>query len=516
MLVVENVSHGFGARTILENVSFRLRKGEHIALVGANGEGKSTFLNIITKKLMPDAGNIKWSSRVTVGYLDQHTVLTKGKTIKEVLRDAFKPMFDLEQEMIGMYDKMGEADEAEMTKLMDSTAEIQTILENSGFYMIDAKIQEIANGLGLGEIGLDKDVTDLSGGQRTKVLLTKLLLENPTILILDEPTNYLDVEHIEWLTRYLQEYENSFILVSHDIPFINDTCNVIYHMENGELNRYKGNYDEFERLRDIKKRQEDQAYEKQVEERKKLEDFVARNKARVATRGMANSRQKKLDKMEILERPKEKIKSTFSFMEGRASSRFVFTTEDLVLGYNEALTKPLNFTLERNQKIALRGMNGIGKSTLLKTLLGIIKPFDGKVELGDYLEVGYFEQESSRENSNTPMDEIWAEYPGLTNFEVRQALSKCGLSNEHITSQMRVLSGGEAAKVRLCKLMLKKINFLVLDEPTNHLDVEAKDELKKAIKEFKGTVLLVSHEPDFYMDIVDDVWNIEDFTTKIV
>ena len=516
MLVVENVSHGFGARTILENVSFRLRKGEHIALVGANGEGKSTFLNIITKKLMPDAGNIKWSSRVTVGYLDQHTVLTKGKTIKEVLRDAFKPMFDLEQEMIGMYDKMGEADETEMTKLMDSTAEIQTILENSGFYMIDAKIQEIANGLGLGEIGLDKDVTDLSGGQRTKVLLTKLLLENPTILILDEPTNYLDVEHIEWLTRYLQEYENSFILVSHDIPFINDTCNVIYHMENGELNRYKGNYDEFERLRDIKKRQEDQAYEKQVEERKKLEDFVARNKARVATRGMANSRQKKLDKMEILERPKEKIKPTFSFMEGRASSRFVFTTEDLVLGYNEALTKPLNFTLERNQKIALRGMNGIGKSTLLKTLLGIIKPFDGKVELGDYLEVGYFEQESSRENSNTPMDEIWAEYPGLTNFEVRQALSKCGLSNEHITSQMRVLSGGEAAKVRLCKLMLKKINFLVLDEPTNHLDVEAKDELKKAIREFKGTVLLVSHEPDFYMDIVDDVWNIEDFTTKIV
>ena len=516
MLVVENVSHGFGARTILENVSFRLRKGEHIALIGANGEGKSTFLNIITKKLMPDAGNIKWSSRVTVGYLDQHTVLTKGKSIREVLRDAFKPMFDLEQEMISMYDKMGEADEAEMTKLMDGTAEIQTILENSGFYMIDAKIQEVANGLGLGEIGLDRDVTDLSGGQRTKVLLTKLLLENPTILILDEPTNYLDVEHIEWLTRYLQEYENSFILVSHDIPFINDTCNVIYHMENGELNRYKGNYDEFERLRDIKKRQEEQAYEKQVEERKKLEDFVARNKARVATRGMANSRQKKLDKMEILERPKEKIKPTFEFMESRASSRFVFKTEELVLGYNEALTKPLNFILERNQKIALRGMNGIGKSTLLKTLLGIIKPFDGKVELGDYLEVGYFEQESSRENSNTPMDEIWAEYPGLTNFEVRQALSKCGLTNEHITSQMRVLSGGEAAKVRLCKLMLKKINFLVLDEPTNHLDVEAKDELKKAIREFKGTVLLVSHEPEFYMDIVDDVWNIEDFTTKIV
>ena len=516
MLVVENVSHGFGARTILENVSFRLKKGEHIALVGANGEGKSSFLNIITKKLMPDAGNIKWSSRATVGYLDQHAVLEKGMTIRDVLRDAFKNMFELEQEMLKMYDLMGEADEEQMNKLLEETAEIQTILENSGFYTIDAKIQEVANGLGLGEIGLDRDVTDLSGGQRTKVLLTKLLLESPTILILDEPTNHLDEEHIVWLTRYLQEYENSFILVSHDTDFINNTFNVIYHIENAELTRYKGNYDEFVRLRDIKKRQEESAYEKQLEERKKLEDFVARNKARVATRGMANSRQKILDKMEILERPKEKLKPTFNFRNARAAARIIFETKDLVLGYNEPLTKPLNFQLERGQKIALKGMNGIGKSTLLRTLLGMTKPFAGEVELGDYLEVGYFEQESSMDNYNTALDDVWQEYPVLTNYEVRQALAKCGLTTEHITSQVRVLSGGEAAKGRLCKLMLKDINFLVLDEPTNHLDVEAKDELKKAIKEFKGTVLLVCHEPEFYGDVVDDVWNIEDFTTKIV
>lgn len=516
MLVVENVSHGFGARVILENVSFRLKKGEHIALVGANGEGKSSFLNIITKKLMPDAGNIKWSSRATVGYLDQHSVLEKGNTIKDILRGAFKNMFELEQEMLAMYDKMGEANDEEMTKLLEETAEIQTILENSGFYTIDAKIQEVANGLGLGDIGLDRDVDDLSGGQRTKVLLTKLLLESPTILILDEPTNHLDEEHIVWLTRYLQEYENSFILVSHDVPFINDTCNVIYHIENAELTRYKGNYDEFVRLNEIKKRQEESAYEKQLEERRKLEDFVQRNKARVATRGMANSRQKILDKMEILERPKEKIKPTFDFRNARAASRFIFQTEDLVLGYNDPLTKPLNFQLERGQKIALKGMNGIGKSTLFRTLLGIQKPFGGSVQLGDYLEIGYFEQESSKDNYNTALDDVWAEYPVLTNYEVRQALAKCGLSNEHITSQVRVLSGGEAAKVRLCKLMLKDINFLVLDEPTNHLDVEAKEELKKAIREFKGTVLLVCHEPEFYSDIVDDVWNIEDFTTKIV
>lgn len=516
MLVVEKVSHGFGSRTILEDVSFRIRKGEHIALIGPNGEGKSSFLNIITMKLVPDAGDIKWSNRVSVGYLDQHTVLAKGNTIRDILRGAFKHMFELEKEMLEIYDKMGDATDEEMAKYMEDTADIQTLLENSGFYTIDVKIQEVANGLGLGEIGLDRDVEDLSGGQRTKVLLTKLLLENPTILVLDEPTNFLDEEHITWLTRYLQEYENAFVLVSHDIPFINDTCNVIYHLENGELNRYKGNYDEFVRLNEIKKRQEEQAYKKQVEERKKLEDFIARNKARVATRGMANSRQKQLDKMEILERPKEKIKPTFDFRNARTSGKVVFETKDLVLGYNEALTKPLNFRLERGNKIALKGMNGIGKSTLLKTLLGIVKPFDGQVKLGDYLEVGYFEQESSHENTNTALDEVWNEYPGLDNIDVRRALARCGLTNDHITSQMRVLSGGEAAKVRLCKIMLKYINFLVLDEPTNHLDVDAKDELKKAIKDFKGTVLLVSHEPEFYSDVVNDVWNIEDFTTKIV
>lgn len=516
MLVVEKVSHGFGSRTILEDVSFRIRKGEHIALVGPNGEGKSSFLNIITMKLMPDAGSIKWSNRVTVGYLDQHTVLEKGNTIRDILRGAFNNMYELEKEMLEIYDKMAEATEEEMEKYMEDTADIQTMLEHSGFYTIDAKIQEVANGLGLGDIGLDKDVADLSGGQRTKVLLTKLLLENPTILVLDEPTNYLDEEHINWLRSYLQDYENAFVLVSHDIPFINDTCNVIYHLENGELNRYKGNYDEFERLNEIKKRQEEQAYEKQIEERKKLEDFIARNKARVATRGMANSRQKVLDKMEVLEKPREKIKPEFNFKTARTSGKVVFESKDLVLGYDEALTKPLNFRLERGNKIALKGMNGIGKSTLLKTLLGIVKPFDGEVHLGDYLEVGYFEQESSHENTNTALQEVWNEFPGLDNVDVRRALAKCGLTNDHITSQMRVLSGGEAAKVRLCKIMLKEINFLVLDEPTNHLDVEAKDELKRAIQDFKGTVLLVSHEPEFFMDIVNDVWNIEDFTTKIV
>ncbi|MEA4900392.1 ABC-F family ATP-binding cassette domain-containing protein [Desulfitobacterium sp.] len=516
ILNVENVSHGFGGRQILEDASFRLLKGEHVGLVGANGEGKSTFLDIITGKLIPDRGKVEWSNRVTVGYLDQYSVLNKGKSIRDVLKEAFQSMFELEKEMLHLYDAMGSAGEDQLTKMMDEVGEIQTILESNGFYSIDAKIEEVANGLGLGEIGLDKDVTDLSGGQRTKVLLTKLLLQNPTILLLDEPTNYLDAEHIQWLSRYLKNYDNAFILISHDISFLNDVINVIYHLENATLTRYTGNYEEFTQLLALKKEQELKAYEKQQKEVDRLEDFIARNKARISTTGRAKSRQKQLDKMEILEKPKEKIKPIFKFHEARTPGRVIFEANNLILGYDEPLTRPMKLKLERGQKIAIRGVNGLGKTTLLKTLLGIQPPISGQIQLGDYLFPGYFEQESSSHNTNTPLEEVWSEYPGLTNAEVRQALARCGLTNEHISSKMMVLSGGESAKVRLCKLMLKDVNWLVLDEPTNHLDIDAKEELKNALKKFKGTILLVSHEPEFYEDWVSDVWNLEQWTTKIV
>ena len=335
-------------------------------------------------------------------------------------------------------------------------------------------------------------------------------------MLLDEPTNYLDVEHIEWLTKFLQNYEHAFILISHDIPFLNKVVNVIYHLENCELTRYSGDYDKFQEMYAIYQSQKAAAYERQQQEVAKLEDFIARNKARVATTNMAKSRQRKLDKMEMIEKPREKLKPTFKFTEARTPSRFIVEAKDLVLGYDSPLTRPVTFNLERGQKIAIRGVNGLGKTTLLKTILGIIPPVSGKVELGEFLEPGYFEQEEREKNENTALDDVWNEYPGLTNYEVRAALAGCGLTNEHITSKVFVLSGGEAAKVRLCKLMLKDVNWLVLDEPTNHLDVDAKDELKRALKEFKGSVLLVSHEPEFYEDWVDKVWNIEDWTTKII
>ena len=466
ILNVEHLTHGFGDRAIFQDVSFRLLKGEHIGLIGANGEGKSTFMNIITGKLMPDEGKVEWVKNVRVGYLDQHTVLEKGMTIRQVLSSAFDFLFDMEKQMNDICDKMGTASEEELEQYMEDLGTIQDLLTMHDFYMIDAKVEEVARALGLLDLSLDRDVTDLSGGQRTKVLLARLLLEKPDILLLDEPTNYLDAEHIAWLKRYLNDYENAFILISHDIPFLNSVVNLIYHMDNQQLTRYVGDYDRFQEVYAMKKAQLEAAYNKQQKEIADLKDFVARNKARVSTRNMAMSRQKKLDKMDVIELAAKKPKPEFHFKEARTPGRYIFQTQDLVIGYEEPLSKPLNLEMERGQKIVLTGANGIGKTTLLKSILGLIPPLSGSVTQGDYLSIGYFEQEMSGDGSNTCIEEIWQEFPGYSQYEVRSALAKCGLTTRHIESLVKVLSGGEQAKVRLCKLINRETNVLLLDEPT--------------------------------------------------
>jgi len=514
ILNVEHLSHGFGDRAIFQDVSFRLLKGEHIGLIGANGEGKSTFMNIITDKLMPDEGKVEWAKNVRVGYLDQHTVLEKGMTIRDVLKNAFAFLFEMEEQMNAICDKMGEASEDELAVMMEEMGTIQELLMAHDFYIIDSKVEEVARAIGLSDIGLDKDVSELSGGQRTKILLGKLLLEKPDILLLDEPTNYLDDVHIEWLKRYLQEYENAFILISHDIPFLNSVVNLIYHMENQRLDRYVGDYDKFREVYEVKKSQLESAYKRQQQEIAELEDFVARNKARVSTRNMAMSRQKKLDKMDVIELAREKPKPEFHFREARTASKYIFETKDLVIGYDEPLTRPLTMAMERGEKLVLRGANGIGKTTLLKSILGQIQPLGGSVELGDYLHIGYFEQEMPPGNTSTCIEEIWKEFPSYTQYEVRSALAKCGLTTKHIESQVRVLSGGEQAKVRFCKLINRESNILLLDEPTNHLDVDAKEELRRALTAYKGSILLICHEPDFYEGLATRVVDCSEFCLR--
>lgn len=506
ILNVSNLSHGFGDRTIYNNVSFRLLKGEHIGLIGANGEGKSTFFSIITGKREPDAGKIEWAKNVRAGYLDQNAVLDPNMTIRDVLNSAFDFLYDIEKNINEIYERMGNVSEDEINEMLEEVGTLQELLEAHDFYNIDVKVDEVSRAFGLKELGLDNSVTALSGGQRAKILLAKLLLEKPDILLLDEPTNYLDAEHIEWLKRYLIDYENAFILISHDIPFLNSVVNIIYHVENAEITRYPGDYNHFVETYEMKKSQLEAAYKKQQQEISELKDFVARNKARVATRNMAMSRQKKLDKMDVIELAPEHIKPEFNFKEGRASSRLIFETHDLVTGYTCPLSKPINILMEKNEKLVIKGANGIGKTTLLKSILGIIPAISGSVTLGDYLLPGYFEQEILNPGSKTCIDEIWDEFPSYNQYEVRSALAKCGLTTNHIESLVRVLSGGEQAKVRLCKLINKETNVLLLDEPTNHLDVDAKAELKRALSAYRGSIVLICHEPDFY----------EGFATRII
>jgi ATPase subunit of ABC transporter with duplicated ATPase domains len=515
LLTVEDLSHNFGDRTLFKNVSFRLLAGEHVGLVGANGVGKSTLMNILTGEVLRDTGKVEWTPKVQYGYLDQHTKLTPGKTIRDILKDAFLPLFELEKDLNSITEKMADATPEELEVLLEEMGEIQDRLDASGFYLIDVKVEEMANGLGLDAIGLDRDVASLSGGQRTKVLLAKLLLEKPMVLLLDEPTNYLDVEHIQWLSTYLKEYPYAFILISHDTDFMNQVVNVIYHLEFMKMTRYTANYEKFLEMADLNKQQHIQTYKKQQDQIKKTEDFIQRNKARASTTGRAKSRQKQLDRMERIDRPETAAKPTFSFMESRASGKIVFEAEDLEIGYTSALLPKMNISIERGEKIAVVGCNGVGKSTLLKTIMGKIKPFSGSTYIGDFLYPSYFEQEVKAGNI-TPIDDVWDEFSHMNQHEVRAALARCGLKNEHITRPINMLSGGEQAKVRLCKLLMNQSNWLLFDEPTNHLDVVAKAELKRALKAYKGTVLLVCHEPEFYQDWVTRVWDVEEWSSQHV
>lgn len=513
LLNANNISYGLGERQILKNATFRLLKGEHIGLVGANGEGKSTFINILLGKVLPEEGTIEWGKHLHVGYLDQFSSLNKGLTIKEFLRTAYQPMFETEEEIANLYTKMADMTEDEMNEALEEIGEMQSYLDNSGFYLIDSKIEEVGTGLGLAQIGFDKLTTELSGGQRAKVLLTKLLLENPQVLILDEPTNFLDENHVNWLTNYLLNFENAFIVISHDEIFLNKVVNVIYHLDNAVLTRYSGDLNFFKNAYEMKKRQLDAAYDAQQKERAKMEDFIARNKARVATRAMANSRQKMLDKMEIIEKSSEKIKPHFVFKESKPTGKVLFTTKDLVIGYDTPITKPINLEILRNEIVVIKGINGVGKTTLVRNLLGLNTPISGSVQKSPALDINYFVQEDAG-SSKTPFEDLRDTFPYLNNGEIHYFLGASGLTPQNCESPIFTLSGGEAAKERIAKLMVVPCNCLVLDEPTNHLDVLAKEALKEAIEAFKGTVILVCHEPDFYEGLNARIINAEDYSLE--
>ena len=511
MIQASNITLRLGKKALFEDVNIKFTEGNCYGLIGANGTGKSTFLRILSGQLEPTTGDVIITPGQRLSFLQQDHFKYDAYPVLDTVIMGNKRLYDIMKEKEAIYAKEDFTDEDGIR-----ASELEGEFATMNGWEAESDAATLLNGLGIDTEYHYMMMSEIEASKKVKILLAQALFGNPDILLLDEPTNYLDREHIAWLTRYLQEYENAFILISHDIPFLNSVINIIYHMNNQELKRYVGDYNNFLEVYEMQKAQQEAAYNKQQKEIADLKDFVARNKARVSTRNMAMSRQKKLDKMDIIELAGEKPKPVFNFLETGISGKVILEAKDLVIGYDSPLSKPMNLYMERGQKVVIEGANGIGKTTLLKSIMGLIPPLSGEVRLGDSQELGYFEQEMSGNGNNTCINEIWEEFPGFSQYEVRSALSKCGLTTKHIESMVKVLSGGEQAKVRLCKLINRKSNILVLDEPTNHLDVDAKDELKRALIAYKGSIIMVCHEPEFYEGLASDVWDLSQWTTKLL
>lgn len=517
LLNVENLSLTYDKKCLFNKASFRILNNEKIGLIGNNGVGKSTLINILCGKVIPDSGKIEFDQKIKVGYLDQYLNVDKKISINDYLKKAFIDLYQKDAEMKKYLELLNNTtDEILIDRYVRLSTNLREVLETADFYSLDSTIARIASGLGITKYGMDTLMGHLSGGQKMKVILAKLLLEKPDLLILDEPTNFLDTIHIDWLVKYLKEYKGNFLIVSHNQSFLNDVVNVIMEIDNAKITRYKGNYQDYL----FKKAQADVVYENQykaqIKEIAALKDYINKNKARDATAKMAKSREKKLEKMEILQKPKNSdIHLKLSFNYQPINSQKFLVVEDLEIGYYYSLLPAMSFFIRSGTKLAITGFNGIGKTTLLKTLIGELKPIKGRFHFVDDAKIAYFEQEHHFENPNlTPLQEIRNYYPLMEDKDIRGVLARCGLVNSLALQPIKTLSGGEQAKLKLCKIMLQKANILILDEPTNHLDKIAKEELMIALKEYKGTVIFVCHEKEFIEQLATQIYNIEDLLTN--
>ena len=508
LLEVKNLSHTYGDKKLYSNVCFELYKGEHMGIVGVNGAGKSTLLKIICNTVIPDEGEIKWQSNINIGILDQYAEIVEDYSIYDYLKTAFNELYKIEQKLNKLYEEMAYN---QNENIMKKAAVYQEMLEEREFYSIDSSIKKVATGLGIDAIGYDKELKKLSGGQRAKTILAKLLLQSPDILLLDEPTNFLDKEHIKWLSEYLEEFKGAFIIVSHDFDFLDKITTCICDIDHKNIRKYNGGYSAF--LKQKERLQEDyvRRYSEQKREIDKLEKYIAKNKVRASTAKIAKGRQKQLDKIERIDAPSFRtLKPVIKFKYTHATPKIALSIKDLEVGYRYAILPKLNFTINNGEKVVITGFNGIGKSTLLKTIIGEIKSLSGKVKFGENIKPGYYEQDLKWENNQlNPMEIISDEFPKMTNNEIRKHLSQCGVKSETALQSIKSLSGGEQSKVKLCKLTLTLCNLLILDEITNHMDLDSKEALKEALIAYEGTVILVSHEAAFYEDLADRIINIE-------
>ena len=475
ILTIKGLSHTYDNKVLFDEADLTVNNGEHIGIVGLNGAGKSTFMKILTGSLVQDAGEVRWLSGIKVGYLDQHADIDRSLTVMNYLEGSFKSLFDLSARLDAAYARMSEPDvgEKELEKLINRTAAMQQQLDEADFYSLEARIKKVAGGLGIGALGYDTLIGKLSGGQRAKVMLAKLLLDEPNVMLLDEPTNFLDLEQIDWLAKYLDAYKGTFLLVSHDGEFLNRVCKIIVNIENSRIKKYWGDYDKFLQQHESDAKQYAESYERQQREIKRMEEYIARNKARAATAGMANSRKKMLERIEVMSKPVSFEKPVFSFP------------------YTLLVTKHL---LDVTNK------------TLMKQLPAISGSFSYNINV----KINYIEQDlefpSKEMNAISFMS---FRHPRLSQKEVRNQLAKVGIRGDLSTKAVGALSGGEQVRVKLCSLMQKESNLLILDEPTNHLDSLSKEALAEALEDYAGAFILVSHEPAYADGLCNDIFDLE-------
>lgn len=513
LLEIENISHTFGEKILYKNVTLEIYKGEHVGIIGENGAGKSTLLKILLGEILPDHGRVKWQPHIKMGCLDQYASIQHQQTIMEYLQTAFKELYQVEEKLNQLYLQI--ADKC-TDSILNKISRYQEILEKNNFYAIESTIKKVASGLGINALGFDTLLQNLSGGQRAKVILGKLLLQQPDVLILDEPTNFLDKEHIEWLSTYLKEFKGAFLIVSHHYEFLDCITTSILDIEFSQIRKYRGNYSACLTQKNANKEKYINDYNAQQKEIKKTEEFIAKHIVRATSASMAKDRQKKLARMDILEKPpKGGQKPHIHFNSLPFTPRTILEIKHLEIGYHTPLFPKMNYRIRNGEKIVITGFNGIGKSTLLKTLLGIIPKISGNYSFAEKIKIAYYEQDLKFENKTlTPIQIIRDNFPKLTDKEIRKSLAQAGLKAKNAMQEIQTLSGGEQAKVNICKLMLTPCHLLVLDEPTNHLDQASKVALKEALTKYDGTLIMVSHEDSFYQEFATKIIDITELCSK--
>ena len=502
LLQTSKLTKLYSGTPILENVQFEVKKGERIAVVGRNGAGKSTLLKIIADEIDFDNGEIHKPQSVALGYFAQSSHVNSDDTIYNEMLKVFAETIKLKGQLEELSIKMAEEDPSseQYLKIIEHYQNLNHRFELLSGYTYESEINNILNRFKFNEIGFDQKISNLSGGQKTRLALAKLLLQKPDVLILDEPTNHLDIDTIEWLEGYLKKYSGAVVIVSHDRYFIDQIATTVYEIEYRKCTKYKGNYSDYMDQKAVAYASLMKQYEKQQKEISKMEDFISRNIVRASTTKRAQSRRKLLDKMERIEVPKINDKSIgITFEIDRRSGNDVLKVEDLTVGYpDQVISNHLDFHINRLDRVALIGPNGIGKSTILKTVAGDLPKISGEIYYGKSLDMGYFDQEQANLTSNnTVLNEVWNHFPTRLEKDIRTLLGNFLFTGDDVFKTVNQLSGGEKVRLTLCKLMLQKNNFLLLDEPTNHLDIDSKEMLELSLEDYEGTVFFISHDRYF-------------------